>query len=91
MTQGHGLEAEPATEIILSGIDTKQDILMTNTMAAFTVYSRLISGYHARKDGLVVEILADILRSLVDIEVESHPVAGSVAEITFGVPQRCPC
>ena len=61
---------------------------MTYAVLALPVYSRLIGSYHSGHQRLAVEVLADILRTFVDIEVEPYTVACPVAEIAFGGPER---
>lgn len=83
MTQSQRLEPEPSPEIILTGIDADQHVLMTNPVAAFPVYSRLIGRDHSGQESLAVEILPDVLGPLVDIEIKAHAVAGPVAEVAL--------
>ena len=83
MAQGQRLEPEPSPEIILTGINAKQHVLMTNPVAAFPVYSRLIGSDHSGQESLAVEILPDVLGPLVDIEIKAHAVAGPVAEVAL--------
>lgn len=86
MTKGQRLETKPASEVILTGVNTEKNILMPNTMTAFPVYSRFIGSDHSRQNSLTVEILTDFLRAFVDVEVETHSVASPVTEIPLGVP-----
>ena len=91
MTQGQGLETEPAAEIILTCIHTEDQVLMAHTMPSFAVDSRLVGSDHSREKSLFVEILPDVLRSFVDIQVETYSVSGPMTEITLRIPQRGPC
>ena len=75
-------------EIVLSGINAKDQVLVTDTELALPVYSRLITCDHSRNQSLTIEVLTDVLRPLVDIQIESDPVAGSVAEIALCAPER---
>ena len=86
MTESQWLKTKPVAEIIFTCIDTKNKVLVTDAEFAFPVYSRLVTGDHSRKNGLTVEVLANILRPFVDIKIETDTVAGSVAEIALGVP-----
>ena len=88
MAESQRLKSQPVTEIIHSGINAKDQVLVTDAELAFPVYSRLIARDHARDQGLTVEVLTDVLRPLVDIQIESDPVAGSVAEIALCAPER---
>ena len=83
MTQSQRLEPEPSPEIILTGIDAEQHVLMTYPVAAFPVYSRLIGSDHSGQESLAVEILPDVLGPLVDIEIKAHAVAGPMAEVAL--------
>ena len=86
MAQGQRLEPQPPSEIVLTGIHAESEILMPDTVAAFPVYSRLNRSDHPRQQSLLVEILADVLRPFMDIEIKSHSMPGPMAEITLGVP-----
>ena len=66
-------------EIVLSGINAKDQVLVTDTELALPVYSRLITCDHSRNQSLTIEVLTDVLRPLVDIQIESDPVAGKTA------------
>lgn len=87
MAESQGLEAAPLAEIVPTGIDTKHQILVADAVLALTVYSRLVGSNHSRNQRLAVEILPDVLRPFVDVEIESHPMARSVAEIALGSPE----
>ena len=88
MAESQRLKSQPVTEIIHSGINAKDQVLVTDAELAFPVYSRLIARDHARDQGLTVEVLTDVLRTFVDIEIESDTVTGSMAEIAHRVPKR---
>ena len=90
MAEGQRLETQPAAEIVLPGINAKDKVLVADAEPALPVDSRLVARDHARKDGLTVEVLTDVLRTFVHIEVESYTVAGPVTEIAHRVPQRLP-
>lgn len=90
MTEGQRLETKPVAEIVLAGIDAKNHVLVTDSELALAVDSRLVTGDHSRDKGLTVEILTELLRPLMDIQVEPDAVAGTVTEIALDIPQRLP-
>lgn len=90
MTEGQRLETKPVAEIVLAGIYAKNHVLVTDSELALAVDSRLVTGDHSRDEGLTVEILTELLRPLMDIQVEPDAVAGTVTEIALDIPQRLP-
>ena len=90
MTEGKRLEPEPGPEVVLPGADGEDEVLVADAETALPVDAGLVRGNHSGQKGLAVETWAYVLGPLVDVEVESHPMTRSVAEIAFGMPERFP-
>ena len=73
VAEGQRLESQPMAEIILSGINAKNEVLVTDAELAFTVDSRLVARDHAGEQSLTVEVLTDVLRAFVNIQIKSDP------------------
>ena len=69
VAESQRLESQPMAEIVLSGINAKDQVLVTDTELALPVYSRLITCDHSRNQSLTIEVLTDVLRPLVGILV----------------------
>ena len=59
---------------------------MPYAVHALAIDAGLVGANHAGEERLRVEVLADVLRPLVNVEVEAHAVAGAVAEVAAGFP-----
>ena len=88
MAEGQRLETQPVAELVGSVFDTKYEVLVPDAVDALAIDAGLVGRDHPREDGRAVEVLADVLGAFVDSEEESHPVAGAVAEVAAGAPQR---
>ena len=86
MTESQCLEPAPLAEIVRSAIDAKYQVLVADAILTLAVYSWLVGSYHTRNQWLAVEVLADILRTFVDVEIESYSVTGPMAEIALRGP-----
>ena len=90
MAQREWLELQPGTEAAVSGFRNQDKVFVTDAEKALPVYPGFVGDYHSRHQGLAVETLADVVRTFVDVEVEAHPVAGTVAVIALGFPKGIP-
>ena len=86
MAESKGLETEPLPKVVPALIAAEQEILVTDTVKALAVDSRLVGSYHTRQERGGIEILPDILRTLVDAQEKANPMARTVPEIAFCPP-----
>ena len=82
MAKGQRLEAKPTAKVVLSGVNTKDEVLVTDPVSAFPVYSRLYRGHHPGQQGLLVEALPDVLRTFMHIQIETDAMTCPMSEIT---------
>ena len=88
MAQGQGLETKPGAKFVITHTAHQKKVFVTHAVHSLTVDTGFVGEDHTGQEGVGVEILAYVLRALVDAQEEAHAVAGSVAEVTARPPQR---
>ena len=80
-TEGEGLEAQEGAEFVLRGRLTGEEVFVADAVMVLAIEARFVGGHHAGEDFLGIEVGADGLRALVNVEEVAHAVPGAMTEI----------
>ena len=61
---------------------------MPHSVLALAVEAGFVGCYHSGEQGLAVEVLPDLVRAFVNSKEEAYAVAGAVAKVALGLPER---
>ena len=61
---------------------------MPHSVQALAVEAGLVGGNHSGEQGLAIEVLPDLVGPFVNPQKKAYAVAGAVAEVALGLPQR---